>query len=149
MPKLRIAVLAERHRGLAALMKERDRRYAELRAADQRALEIKAAGDKESKRIKEEGDNKALDLARDIQIYKDTKANELREQIASERGLYATHAELATLGEKLEAQMKPVTAYIASQQGKSSGLHAGWGILVGAVGLIAAVFGIVIVLVRK
>ena len=65
----------------------------DLRADDQRALEIK-----------QKADEKALDLARDQQTYKDEKANELREQIASERGLYATKEDLASLEYKITAK---------------------------------------------
>ncbi len=54
-----------------------------LRAADQRALQIK-----------ETADLAALDLARQIQTYKDEAANELREQINSERNLYPTKSQL-------------------------------------------------------
>lgn len=70
-----------------------------LRAADQRALQIK-----------EVGDAKALDLQKETQTYKDEKANQLREQINSERGVYATKTE-----------MKPVLDFIASQRGQTNG----------------------------
>jgi hypothetical protein len=73
--------------------------FDDLRAADQRALQIK-----------EVGDAKALDLQKETQQYKDEKANELREQIGSERGNYTTRAE-----------MKPVLDFVASQQGSSKG----------------------------
>ncbi len=63
-----------------------------LREADQRALQIK-----------EKADEQALGLARDIQTYKDEKANELRSQIESERGTYATHIELASAVRELKA----------------------------------------------
>ena len=70
-----------------------------LRTADQRALQIK-----------EEADKIALGLARDIQVYKDEKANELREQINNERGSYATKTEI-----------KPLIDYVSAQQGRISG----------------------------
>ena len=62
---------------------ERDRRYTEVKNAEEKAL-----------RIKEQADRDALGLAREIQTYKDEKANELREQINSERNLYPTKAQL-------------------------------------------------------
>jgi hypothetical protein len=65
----------------------------DLRIDDQRALQIKQIADE-----------KALDLARQQQTYKDEKANELREQIASERGLYATKEDLASLEYKITAK---------------------------------------------
>lgn len=75
------------------LQAERDRRYAEVDIEKEKALKIKEAGDLA-----------ALQLARDIQTYKDRQANELREQIGSERGLYVTQAEF-----------KPVLQFVAGQ----------------------------------
>ncbi len=54
-----------------------------LRAADQRALTIK-----------ETADELARQLDRKDREYKDEKANNLREQISSERNLYPTKAQL-------------------------------------------------------
>lgn len=71
--------------------RERDRRYAEVATEREKALTIK-----------ETADLAALELAREIQTYKDEKANELREQIGSERGLYATKADLMAAIEKVE-----------------------------------------------
>jgi vacuolar-type H+-ATPase subunit H len=79
------------------LRESNDRRYAEVNAAKAEALKIKEAGDA-----------KALDLAREIQDYKDKKANELREQISRERGAYVS-----------QDQFKPIADYVASQQGGS------------------------------
>jgi type II secretory pathway component GspD/PulD (secretin) len=63
---------------------ERDRRYFEVNVEREKAL-----------KIKETADLAALGLAREIQTYKDEKANELREQINSERNLYVTKDQLA------------------------------------------------------
>ena len=60
-------------------LQERDRRYTEVKLAEEKAL-----------RVKEEADREALELARQIQTYKDQQANELREQINRERNLYAS-----------------------------------------------------------
>lgn len=98
---------------------ERDRRYLEVQAEREKAL-----------RIKEEADRVALMLAREIQTYKDTKANELREQISSERGLYATKNDLMALAEKLEAQHRPVMDFIATTTGKGAGVTATWALVV-------------------
>src|ERR1700684_1324704 len=65
-------------------MAERDRRYLEVNIEKEKAL-----------KIKETADLAALSLAREIQSYKDEKANQLREQIGGERGLYATKTDLA------------------------------------------------------
>ena len=64
---------------------ERDRRYFEVNVEREKAL-----------KIKETADLAALGLAREIQTYKDEKANELREQINSERNLYVTKDELVS-----------------------------------------------------
>lgn len=76
---------------------ERDRRYAEVASEREKAL-----------KIKETADLAALELAREIQTYKDEKANELREQISSERGLYVTRNEF-----------QPIADFFTSQQGGS------------------------------
>ena len=85
---------------------ERDRRYAEVNIEREKAL-----------KIKETADLAALQLAREIQTYKDEKANELREQINSERGLYATNRDL-----------EPLKTYVAGQTGRGIGMNAlfGW-----------------------
>ncbi len=91
-------------------LEERDRRYSEVKAAEEKAL-----------KVKEQADRDALDLARQIQTYKDEKANELREQIASERGLYATKGDLNGAVEKLEAIIKPLLDFRAASEGKRTG----------------------------
>lgn len=99
---------------------ERDRRYAEVNVEREKAL-----------KIKEEADKAALGLAREIQTYKDEKANELREQINSERGLYVTKTEL-----------EPIKTYIASQTGRGIGMNAlaGWAVSILMAGIAIAVY---------
>ena len=111
-----------------ALHDERDRRYAEVAVEREKAL-----------RIKETADLAALQLAREIQTYKDEKANELRSQIERERGTYATQSDLRAATEKVEALIGPLASWASAQQGRSSGMSAGWGFLVGAIGVAAAV----------
>jgi len=86
---------------------ERDRRYAEVNIEREKAL-----------KIKETADLAALGLAREIQNYKDEKANELREQINSERGLYATNKDI-----------DPIKSYVSSQTGRGLGMYALFGVL--------------------
>src|SRR5579872_7331372 len=95
------------------LLEERDRRYAEVNVEREKAL-----------KIKETADLAALQLAREIQSYKDEKANELRAQIDSERGIYATNKDI-----------EPLKAYVSAQTGRGGGMNAlfGW-----ALGLIMA-----------
>lgn len=88
---------------------ERDRRYTEVGVEREKAL-----------KIKETADLAALGLAREIQSYKDEKANQLREQIAAERGLYPTKSEVAAAIEKIEAQIAPLLTYVVAQQGRST-----------------------------
>ena len=103
---------------------ERDRRYAEVKNAEEKAL-----------KVKEEADKAALGLAREIQTYKDEKANELREQINSERGRYATQSDLKAAVEKIEVAMIPMSAFMASQSGRSAGIGFAWQLVVTVIGL--------------
>lgn len=107
---------------------ERDRRYREVDLERERALQIKNTADRD-----------ALELAREIQTYKDEKANELREQINRERGLYATKEDLGNALGKMELALKPLTEYVSVMRGRSSGLNAGWGWIVGAVAFVSSV----------
>jgi hypothetical protein len=116
---------------------ERDRRYSEVNIEREKAL-----------KIKEEADKAALGLAREIQTYKDEKANELREQIASERNLYATKNDVTAAVEKIEAEIRPLFEYATTQQGRSSGLNAGWGYLVGAGGLLVGVVTAAVIVIQ-
>lgn len=112
---------------------ERDRRYFEVARERERALTIET-----------EARNEALRLARDIQTYKDEKANELRSQIESERGIYATKDDLAVAADKMIATIKPALDYATSQQGSSAGvqkLTTNMFALLGAVATIAALIG--------
>jgi hypothetical protein len=108
-----------------------------LSLADQRALQIK-----------EKADRDALELDRQIRAYKDEKANELREQLSSERGNYASKEDLAAAVGKVEAQLGPVLAYVASQQGRSGGLTSGWGWIVGGVAVVGTLVTVAAMLLR-
>jgi len=116
---------------------ERDRRYAEVSLEREKAL-----------RIKEKADENALRLAREIQTYKDEKANELREQINSERGHYASKADLIAAVEKLEETLKPLQDYMAGQAGRRGGSLDNRQLLFAVIGALAAATGIVIAFLR-
>ena len=98
-----------------AFDEERDRRYIEVNSERQLAM-----------RIKDEADREAMDLARQAQIYKDEKANQLREQIGAERGRYATKEDLQALADKFDLMHQPVVEFIASQTGRTGGVSASW-----------------------
>src|SRR5688572_18176924 len=95
----------------AKFQEERDRRYSEVATEREKAL-----------KIKETADLAALGLAREIQTYKDEKANELREQISSERGNYATKGDLRAAIEKVEESLKPIASYVSATQGQRAGI---------------------------
>jgi hypothetical protein len=109
-------------------------------------VDTRFAAQKEALGIKDMGDKEALRLAREIQTYKDEKANELREQINRERVFYASKDDLKAAVEKLEATIGPLATQMSLQLGRSSGLDKGWAILIGAVGLIGTLFGIVVLM---
>ena len=113
---------------------ERDRRYAEVRLEQEKALIIK-----------EKADEKALELARTIQIYKDEKANELREQINRERGTYINREEYSiqflSLSDKVEASLKPLQDFMASQQGQRTGSLDARSLMLGVLIVLAGLIG--------
>jgi hypothetical protein len=122
----------------AELRYANDRRYAEVNIEREKAL-----------KIKETADLAALNLARDIQTYKDEKANELREQINRERGLYATQTDLTAAIREVVANIKPLADYVSGQQGRSGGIGSSWGVLLGAVSLLSTIVVLFFVLSGK
>lgn len=128
-----IATLKAQHRADKEFQAERDRRYAEVKAEQEKAL-----------KIKETADLAALTLAREIQAYKDAKANELREQIASERNLYATKDDLTAGIATVEALIKPLAEADASYAGGR--LYSGevWTRAISIASLIAVVTALVV-----
>jgi uncharacterized protein (DUF1800 family) len=93
-----------------ALARERDRRYAEVNVEKEKAL-----------KIKETADLAALQLAREIQTYKDQQHNGLLQQIDRERARYPTKDDLSAAVDKMQAQIAPLTEYVAAQQGRTGG----------------------------
>jgi hypothetical protein len=123
-------------------------------SALEKAVTAAFAAQKEAQSIKDRGDAEALRLAREIQQYKDEKANELREQIGSERGDYATKDDLGkaidkvgalnhATYEKLEATIAPLVNYVTLQQGGNTGRDKDWAKLISAILATAAIVGIV------
>ena len=110
---------------------ERDLRYKEVALEREKAL-----------KIKETADLAALQLAREIQTYKDEKANELRSQIERERGTYATHADLKGLSERLDAQLAPLITFVAGQQARGQGAVDTRAIIALVVAVVVALVGI-------
>lgn len=110
---------------------ERDRRYAEVNIEREKAL-----------KIKETADLAALQLAREIQTYKDEKANELRSQIERERGSYVTQPELRSLEDKILALLSPIQDSISKGQGKSGGFNQSWLILMTLIPIAIALFAL-------
>jgi hypothetical protein len=99
---------------------ERDRRYAEVNIEREKAL-----------KIKEEADRRALELAREIQAFRDEKANGLLDLVKSERGGYATNKDI-----------EPLKAYIAGQTGRGLGMNAlgGWAMALFMAGVAIATY---------
>lgn len=137
------------------LQAERDRRYAEVNVEKEKAL-----------KIKETADLAALQLAREIQTYKDEQANNLRSQIESERGSYVTQAQLTAQSDKLEALIKgatdryeeahkPIVEFMTAQLARTSGV-AGYKAdrrldisqVVAVVTVIVAIASVIIILTR-
>jgi hypothetical protein len=112
--------------------KERDRRYTEVNIEKEKALGIK-----------EKADLAALQLARDIQTYKDEKANELREQINSERGLYVTKEELHSAIREIDISIKHLDNLSSINQGQNQGIKLTTGSLISIIGILGIIFTII------
>jgi len=118
---------------------ERDRRYAEVNIEREKAL-----------KIKETADLAALELARESQVYKDERNDAMREQALSSTGVYATHADVSMvaermgksineLTERMESALKPLVSFVSSQQGVQKGSQITMGNIYAAIGAITAI----------
>ena len=124
---------------LTAIREADDRRYREVNAEREKAL-----------RIKELADATALQLAREIQVYKDEKANELRAQIESERGNYITRPEhqvllgvVSSMERTLSEKLNDATKQIALGAGMGRGMQLLLGGLAGAIASAAAIAAVI------
>ena len=104
------ALASERESRYQEVGKERDQRYAEVKAEQEKALVIKDTANRD-----------ALALARQDQTYKDEQANKLREQINSERGLYATKDDLANAVREMTVQIRPLAEFVSASAGRTGG----------------------------
>lgn len=121
---------------------ERDRRYAEVAVEREKALRIKETADVKIKETKETADLAALSLARDIQTYKDEKADKARDLGLSERGAYVTQPQLVSAIEGINGRLDPVIEYISSQKGVVQGSQITMTKIYATIGGSAALFGI-------
>jgi hypothetical protein len=100
------------------ILAERDARYGERFAAQQEAI-----------RKAEISVNDRLAVM-----------NEFRGALGDQAATYATRVEMAALRELVRALEKRADTL----EGRSKGLGAGWGFLVGGIGIVAAVIGLVV-----
>ena len=100
-------------------LNERDRRYTEVGIEREKAL-----------RIKETADLAALELARNDQTYKQQQSDILRDKNLATTGIYATHADVALVAERMgksisevaermEAALTPVVNFMSLSTGRS------------------------------
>ena len=101
-------------------MEERDRRYAEVQRERDKAEVLRA----------------------ETQAYKDEKANELRDQLSQERLGYASKGDLAAALGTINATLKPIIEFVASQQGVRQGGLDQRNLLGWAVAIVATIIGI-------
>jgi hypothetical protein len=116
---------------LEALLAEQDKRMQVM--ADERSRAIA---------IKDRADEKALNLERETQQYKDEKANELRAQIESERGSYMTQEVYSERHEDLVRRIGAIEKTLAEGGGRETGKSDSRTFLFAVLGSAAAFLGI-------
>jgi len=116
---------------------ERDRRNTEVAAEREKAL-----------KIKETADLAALSLAREIQTYKDDKADKARDTALSERGAYVTRGDLESVVEEIRDSLKPLFEFVAGQRGAAQGTQLTTAKLFGFIAAGGTLAGIVFALVN-
>lgn len=117
------------------MVAEVDRRYTE--GNELRAIALK---------IKETADRDALELDRASQTYKAERNDAMREQSITDKGQYATHADVAMVVDRMEKSLKPIVEYIATQQGGVAGSRITTGNVYAAIGAFGIILGAIMYL---
>jgi hypothetical protein len=137
------------------LAEERDRRYAEVNVEREKALKIKEEADRTALQLARENQNLKDENQKQVQQYKDEKANELRSQIERERGEYPTRTELTAAMDRFSSELKSMGNSVnelrqagSLVKGKSEGVSISTGVMVTVITLGIAAFGLIIALVR-
>lgn len=123
---------------------ERDRRYTEVGIEKEKAL-----------KIKEIADLSALELARESQMYKDERNDQMRESSLKNNGMYATRDDLmiafsksekalAGVVEEMKTIFKPIQDHISADKGSQMTI----GKMFAVVALTGTIIGIVVALVN-
>jgi predicted nuclease with TOPRIM domain len=126
------------------LAEERDRRYAEVARERAKAL-----------RVQNRAYERGLDSARADQKDRDDQVSQLREQVAAERALYITKADHEALIARVETITKPLTDFMAAQQGRLIGEQGTratvsdvYGRIIAGVGVLVSVVVLILLLVH-
>jgi hypothetical protein len=123
-----------------AMRAELDRRLMEVAQATAMALDIKSTADE-----------KALQLAAESQLRRDTAAEVLRDKQLQQTGIFATNVDMiAAIGELKKSQEKvmndltshltPFLDWITSQQGASKKSDITWQKLIGVVSVLVVLY---------
>jgi Fe2+ transport system protein B len=130
------------------LMKQRfvdaDLRYEQRFQAQEQALAAAFAAQKEAVLIAQHAAEKAVAKAEAATEKRFDAVNEFRGQLSDQAATFMPRMEaeqrIAALSEKLDILRTAATL----DSGRSTGLNAGWGYLLGAAGLASAVIGIIV-----
>lgn len=92
--------------------------------------------------VRFQGTQKAIEKAEASVDRRLEGMNEFRASLADQAGRLMPRAEADNRFSGINEQLKDISSRIDRQEGRGSGLNAGWGYLVGAVGLLAGLIAI-------
>jgi hypothetical protein len=125
------------------LNQERDRRYAEVNIEREKALKIKEEADRTALTLARENQNLKDENQKQVQLYRDEKANELREQINKERNLYASKEDLANLLAAVDTKFEPLNNFVNNQTGGDAKTARIMAMAIGVAVIIGAVISVI------
>lgn len=122
---------------------ERDRRYTEVALEREKALRIKEEADRTALTLARENQNLKDENQKQVQLYKDEKANELREQINRERNLYASKDDLSRILSTIEVRLEPLTTFMNREAGGQLKTGQMLAAAIGIAVIIGAIIGVI------
>lgn len=138
------SLILERDTVMRELMNERDRRYDERFEAQQRAVTAAFIASEKSVVAALQAAERAVLKAEAAADKRFESVNEFRAQLTDQAATFMPRSEADIRLSAITQSIDRMLAQLAGLAGRSSGLNAGWGYLIGAVALIAAVVGLVV-----
>jgi Flp pilus assembly protein TadB len=133
---------------IEAILSERDRQYAQRFAAQEKAIDAALAAQEKAVAAAMAAAEKAVTKAEIAAEKRFESVNEFRGQLADQAATLVTRPEYDARNKAQDDRLAELKGRLDTSGGRSSGLNAGWGVFVAALGALGILVGLVLALRR-